>query len=265
MNFEEQQKAAATAPPRPAQKVLDVPPEVWNPVWRRRPTVVTQIGMRLISVEADILMQDNASTLATAKHPKYSDDWVAFNNDTIMRYLVLESLCEPQDITKQWSGWVQDSAKMHLAEDVVRTAVHRDGLKWFWREYERLRVEVGTLAPPADDTTIRGMVDAMCPYSVALKALEPKERGLVQKHFGLNANPALLLQWMTPNERIIFRRYLGYAADTFMNALMRGHKFPIDEDVEPLEQEPDEESIAVLGNVVYDALSEAVRQSRDSG
>jgi hypothetical protein len=265
MNFEEHQKAAAAAPPRPAQKVLEVPPEVWNPVWRRRPTTVTQIGMRLISVEADILMQDNASALATAKYAKFSDDWVTFNNDTIMRYLALESLCEPTDITKQWSGWVQDPTQMHLAEDVVRTAVHRDGLRWFWREYERLRVEVGTLALPADDTTIQGLVDAMCPYSPALKALDPKERMLVLKHFGMNANPSLLTQWMTPSERIIFRRYFGYAVDTFMNALMRGTKFPIDGDVEPLEQDPDEESIAVLGNIVYDALSEAVQQSHDSG
>lgn len=255
MNFEQHLQSAAKAPPRPAQKVIEVPPEVWAPTWSNRPTSMVKIGLRLISLDADVLITDEADAMATAKHPKHSADWTTIYNDCLMRGVVLEMLCEPDDISKRWSGWVLDPAHIHLADTVIRGAVHRDGLKWFWREYERLRVEIGLLAPPADNATIQGIIEAMCPSSDVLKRLSIDDRATVIKYLGMNANPVLLLQWMTPTEQNVFRRYFGYIADTFMNALARGQRFPIDEEPEPLPADPDEESIAVLGNVVHEALA----------
>jgi hypothetical protein len=132
MNFEQHMQKVAAEPPRPAQKVLEVPPEVWSPTWSLRPTKAVEIGMRLINIEADMLASDEAIKLANAKYPKHSDDWIQFHNDTLMRWVAIESLCEPNDISKQWSGWVQDASQMYLVEDVVRSAVHKDGLKWIW-------------------------------------------------------------------------------------------------------------------------------------
>lgn len=257
MNFEQHMQKVAAEPPRPAQKVLEVPPEVWSPTWSLRPTKVVEIGMRLISIEADMLASDEAIKLANAKYPKHSDDWIQFHNDTLMRWVAIESLCEPNDISKQWSGWVQDASQMYLVEDVVRSAVHKDGLKWIWREYERFRVEIGLLAPPADDVAIQGLVDAMCPFSNAYSALEPGDREIVREHFGLNVKPAHVLRWMTPQERVVFRRHFGYAADVMMNAIMRGQQFALEQ--EQVEEPPElgEESIAVMGNVVQQALAEA--------
>jgi hypothetical protein len=254
MNFEQHMQKVAAESPRPAQKVLEVPPEVWAPTWSHRPTGVVQIGMRLISVESELLASDDAVRLANAKHPKHSDDWVQSHNDTLMRWVALESLCEPNDISKKWHGWVQDASQMYLAEDVVRAAVHKDGLKWIWREYERLRVELGLLAQPADDATIQGLIDAMCPFTNEFTALEPGDREIVRLHFGLNATPAHVLRWMTPQERLVFRRHFGYVADVLMNAILRGQQFPIEQAQAEEPKDPNDESIAVMGNAVRQAL-----------
>jgi hypothetical protein len=64
-------------------------------------------------------------------------------------------------------------------------------------------------------------------------------------------------EWMTPQERVVFRRHFGYAADVMMNAIMRGQQFAIEQEQVQEPPELGEESIAVMGNVVQQALAEA--------
>jgi hypothetical protein len=144
--------SSANNGPRPAPKVIELPPSAFADDWDNRPSEPMRVGLRLIA-EGDI-ERARASALVRAQETiaEGGQDRVDAFNDAIMRLVIARATCMPDDVREPF---------FNLPEEDVQAALTTDAVKLLWHEYDVLKVESCTYLPEADE-------DDLVDLSVAL-------------------------------------------------------------------------------------------------
>lgn len=128
--------------PRPAPRVVELPPEAFADDWDRKPSEAMRVGLRLVS-EGDV---DRARSMALRKAievvPEPGDDRVDAFNDCLMRNVLARATCMPDDARESFFPLPEADIEMALTEAAV---------KKLWIELDALKVESSAYLGEADD------------------------------------------------------------------------------------------------------------------
>lgn len=128
--------------PRPAPRVVELPPEAFADDWDRKPSQPMMVGLRLVS-EGDV---DRARSMALHKAiemvPEPGDVRVDAFNDAVMRNVLARATCMPEDAREPFFPLPEADIEMALTDAAV---------KKLWIELDRLKVESSSYLGEADD------------------------------------------------------------------------------------------------------------------
>jgi hypothetical protein len=132
-----------------------VPPSAFADTWEDRPKDDVCMGLRLIP---DVDLEDariEAFKRAENLFPNYRGNeeqtqlFVASFQDTLLRWVIARGTCDPNDVTKAWSGWAA------APEDIaVEQALTDHGAQRIFDEWERMRITANVVIPEASDADL---------------------------------------------------------------------------------------------------------------
>lgn len=136
----------------PAPLVVTLPPSAFADTWSGRPSEPARIGLRLVSELSNDKARANATSSADRFYPLASRDsgnYVDHFNGQLMRGVLAEAVCRPEDVTTSWF-------KAH-AVDQIHIAFHERGIARLWQGYAELLERLSVLLRKATADDLRDL------------------------------------------------------------------------------------------------------------
>lgn len=162
--------AALAMAGRKAPRVVRMPPSAFADTFGKKPTVVVEIGVRLLA-DGDLdKARAAAARSAELNHPTNDDVRVEAYNEALMQWVVARGTCQPLDVR---------AAYWDTPQDTVPIALTDDGLKLLFHEITNLKIEMSPLqgeATAAEIETLRRLLAIPEVVTILLERGDPRLR-----------------------------------------------------------------------------------------
>lgn len=130
----------------PGQHVVLLPSDFVD-AWEGRPTSDVAIGIRLIPTGDDETARAEAARKAWELFgkPEQAEQRLEAFFDALMRWVIGKAACDPNDVSKAYFAF---------AEDTVREALTTSGVRKFWDAYEQYVLATSVFVEPIEPPQI---------------------------------------------------------------------------------------------------------------